>query len=66
MLLPERVARISTCDTEVDAVAADIMNRTAVSGKRIVFPVPKHYTKKVEVMWRLSFIRSASLSLVQP
>jgi hypothetical protein len=47
MLLPERVTRISTCETEVDAVAADIMNRTAVSGKIIVVPMPKHWTVKM-------------------
>jgi hypothetical protein len=32
ILLPERVTRISTCETEADAMAADIINRTAVSG----------------------------------
>jgi hypothetical protein len=32
ILLPERVTRISTCEIEVDAMAADITNRRTATG----------------------------------
>ncbi|XP_033611757.1 DNA polymerase zeta catalytic subunit isoform X3 [Cryptotermes secundus] len=38
ILLPERVSRLSTCETEADAMAADIINRTAVSDQLALNP----------------------------
>ncbi|XP_066995085.2 uncharacterized protein PolZ1 [Anabrus simplex] len=38
LLLPERVSRLSTCELELDALAADIVNKNEITGQLSVNP----------------------------